>query len=136
MAINNWTFAIPYGAEEEVAKKIKEVANQKIVISISNTLNETYSGLIIALGTSVAQELQKLLSNSKVVKAFKTRFAADFSISVMDGKQVDTFLAGNHETALQGCGWTDKWRRFQSNYCRWFNSKQNIGNHVAFTYSA
>ena len=93
--------AVPFEAEKEIAEKIKEVANQKIVISISNPLNETYNGLVTAPGTSAAEELQKLLPNSKVIKAFNTTFAADFSAPVIDGKQVDAFIAGNDEDALE-----------------------------------
>ena len=93
--------AVPYSAEKEVAEKIKEVANQKIVISIANPLNETYDGLVTSPDTSAAEELQKLLPNSKVIKAFNTTFAADFSTPVIDGKQVDAFIAGNDEEALQ-----------------------------------
>ena len=93
--------AVPYAAEKEIAQKIKEVANQKIVISIANPLNETYNGMVTAPDTSAAEELQKLLPNSKVIKAFNTTFAADFSTPVIDGKQVDAFIAGNDEEALQ-----------------------------------
>jgi 8-hydroxy-5-deazaflavin:NADPH oxidoreductase len=93
--------AVPYQAEKDVAEKIKEVANQKIVISIANPLNETYNGLVTAPDTSAAEELQKLLPNSKVIKAFNTTFAADFSTPVIDGKQVDAFIAGNDEEAVQ-----------------------------------
>ncbi|PVY37332.1 NADPH-dependent F420 reductase [Pontibacter virosus] len=93
--------AVPYAAEKEIAEKIREVANQKIVISIANPLNETYDGLVTAPDTSAAEELQKLLPNSKVVKAFNTTFAADFSTPVIDGKQVDAFIAGNDKEALQ-----------------------------------
>lgn len=93
--------AVPYNAEKAVAEKIKEVANQKIVISIANPLNETFNGLVTAPDTSAAEELQKLLPNSKVIKAFNTTFAADFSTPVIDGKQVDAFIAGNDEEALQ-----------------------------------
>ncbi len=92
--------AVPYAAEKEVVTKIKEVANQKIVISIANPLNETYDGLVTSPGTSAAEELQKLLPNSKVIKAFNTTFAADFSTPVIDGKQADAFIAGNDEDAL------------------------------------
>jgi NADPH-dependent F420 reductase len=92
--------AVPYQAEKEVAEKIKEVANQKIVISIANPLNETYNSLVTAPNTSAAEELQKLLPNSKVVKAFNTTFAADFATPVIDGKQVDAFVAGNDEEAV------------------------------------
>ena len=92
--------AVPYGTEKEIAEKIKEVANQKIVISIANPLNETYNGLVTAPGTSAAEELQKLLPDSKVVKAFNTTFAADFAAPVIDGKQVDAFVAGNDQEAV------------------------------------
>lgn len=93
--------AVPFQAEKEIADKIREVANQKIVISIANPLNETYDGLVTAPDTSAAEELQKLLPNSKVTKAFNTTFAADFSTPFIDGKQVDAFIAGNDEEALQ-----------------------------------
>jgi len=93
--------AVPYTVEKEVALKIKEVANQKIVISIANPLNETYDGLVTEPGTSAAEELQKLLPNSKVIKAFNTTFAADFATPLIAGKLVDAFIAGNDEEALQ-----------------------------------
>jgi NADPH-dependent F420 reductase len=93
--------AVPFVAEKEIAAKIKEVANQKIVISIANPLNETYSGMVTASDSSAAEELQKLLPNSKVIKAFNTTFAADFSTPVIDGKQIDAFVAGNDKEALQ-----------------------------------
>jgi NADPH-dependent F420 reductase len=93
--------AVPYEAEKEIADKIREVANQKIVISIANPLNKTYDGLVTEPGTSAAEELQKLLPYSKVVKAFNTTFAADFSSPVIQGTQVDAFVAGNDESALE-----------------------------------
>ncbi len=93
--------AVPFSAEKEMAAKIKEVANQKIVISIANPLNETYDGMVTAPDTSAAEELQKLLPNSKLIKAFNTSFAANFTSPVIDGKQADAFIAGDDEEALQ-----------------------------------
>jgi 8-hydroxy-5-deazaflavin:NADPH oxidoreductase len=93
--------AVPFHAEKEVADKIREVANQKIVISIANPLNETYNGLVTEPGTSAAEELQKLLPNSKVLKAFNTTFAADFNTPVIDGKKVDAFIAGDDDEAVK-----------------------------------
>lgn len=92
--------AVPYAAEKEVAEKIREVANQKIVISIANPLNERYTGLVTASDTSAAEELQKLLPNSRVVKAFNTTFPAAFSNPIIAEKQVDAFIAGNDEDAV------------------------------------
>ncbi len=93
--------AVPFAAEKEVAEKIKDLSNQKIVISIANPLNDTYDGLVTPGYISAAEELQKLLPNSKVIKAFNTTFAADFSTPVINGKQVDAFIAGNNEEALE-----------------------------------
>jgi len=93
--------AVPYAVEKEIAGRIREVANQKIVISISNPLNSSYDGLVTAPETSAAEELQLLLPHSKVVKAFNTTFAADFSQPLIGGQQADAFVAGNDEAAVQ-----------------------------------
>jgi NADPH-dependent F420 reductase len=93
--------AVPFEAEKEIAPMIKEVANQKIVVSIANPLNASYNGLVTPPDTSAAEELQKLLPHSKVVKAFNTTFAADFATPVINGIQADAFIAGNDEDALQ-----------------------------------
>ncbi len=93
--------AVPFAAEKELSEKIRQVATGKIVISISNPLNETYTGLVTDGNTSSAEELQKFLPHSKVIKAFNTTFAADFSQQMIDGKTVDAFIAGNDEEALE-----------------------------------
>ena len=93
--------AVPYDAEKEVAAKIKEVANQKIVISIANPMSDTFDRLVTPADSSAAEELQKLLPHSKVVKAFNTTFAADFTSPVIAGKQVDAFVAGSDQDAVK-----------------------------------
>jgi NADPH-dependent F420 reductase len=92
--------AVPYEAEKEVAERIKDVATQKIVVSLANPLNKNYDGLQTPAGTSAAEELQKLLPSSKIVKAFNTTYAADFSQPVINGQQVDAFVAGNDDEAV------------------------------------
>jgi predicted dinucleotide-binding enzyme len=59
------------------------------------------TGLVTQPDTSAAEELQKLLPKSKVVKAFNTTFAADFTHPVIDGKQVDSFIAGDDSTSVK-----------------------------------
>lgn len=93
--------AVPHGAEKELTDKIRDVATQKIVVSIANPIDEDFSRLITDSDTSAAEELQQWLPNSKVVKAFNTTFAADFNQPVIDGKQVDAFIAGNDEKAIR-----------------------------------
>lgn len=93
--------AVPHGVEKELAEKIRDVATQKIVVSIANPIDENFNKLTTDPNTSAAEELQRWLPNSRVVKAFNTTFAADFDQPVIDGKQVDAFIAGDDEEALQ-----------------------------------
>ncbi|WP_372637404.1 NADPH-dependent F420 reductase [Fodinibius sp.] len=93
--------AVPHGAEKEIAGKIRDVATQKVVISIANPVDEDFSKLTTEPDSSAAEELQEWLPHSRVVKAFNTTFAADFEQPVIDGKQADAFIAGDDEEALQ-----------------------------------
>ena len=93
--------AVPYYSEVEIVSEIMDLAEGKIVISIANPINKDLTGLVTEPGTSAAEELQKLLPKSKVVKAFNTTFAADFTHPVIDGKQVDSFIAGNDEKSVK-----------------------------------
>jgi 8-hydroxy-5-deazaflavin:NADPH oxidoreductase len=93
--------AVPHGAEKELADKIRDVATQKIVISIANPVDQDFSKLTTRPDTSAAEELQQWMPHSKVTKAFNTTFAADFEQPVFDGKQVDAFIAGDDEKAIQ-----------------------------------
>ena len=92
--------AVPYNSQVEVASRIKDVVTGKIVISISNPLNETYDGLVTNPTTSAAEELAVLLPYSKVVKAFNTVFGADFNSPQLAGNTIDTFIAGDDEEAV------------------------------------
>lgn len=92
--------AVPYPAEKSVAEKIRNVATQKVVVSLSNPLNESKDGLLTPAGTSAGEELQALLPDSKVVKAFNTTYAAGFTQPVTDGQRVDCFVAGNDAEAV------------------------------------
>lgn len=83
--------------EREIAKKIKDVATGKIVISISDPLSDTYIDPAASSNTSAAEELQRLLPNSKVVKVF----AADSNVPAIDGKKTDAFVAANNGYALE-----------------------------------
>ena len=93
--------AIPYVAEKNVAQDISEVVNQKIVISVSNPVNASCTALLTSPYASAAEELQNRLPYSKVIKAFNNTSTNSFSRPVVDGQQLDCFIAGNDEDALQ-----------------------------------
>lgn len=88
--------ATSYEPDNAVAEKIREVATGKIVISISGPLNSRHDELTASLDTSAAEELQKLLPHSKVVKALVTNFTAP----IIDGKAPSGFIAGNNGDAV------------------------------------
>ena len=93
--------AVPYVAEKRIAETIRSVVNQKVVISISNPLNDHRDRLLTQPGISAAEELQRQLPNSKVVKAFNTVFANDFDQPVIQEQRLDCFIAGDDENALE-----------------------------------
>jgi 8-hydroxy-5-deazaflavin:NADPH oxidoreductase len=91
--------ASPYEEERKVAEKIRDVAVGKIVVSITNPISKSYNDLVHS-NTSAAEELQKMLPYSKVVKTLNTKLASEFISIVADGKQPDTFIAGNNGEAV------------------------------------
>jgi 8-hydroxy-5-deazaflavin:NADPH oxidoreductase len=93
--------AVNYKNEKEVAEKIKPVATQKIVISISNPLNDEHNGLATPTDSSAAEQLQNYLPDAKVVKAFNTVFSNSFLQPVVDEQRLDVLIAGNDEEAVQ-----------------------------------
>ncbi len=93
--------AVPYAVEKRVAERIRSVVNQKVIISISNPLNDHSDGLLTQPGISAGEELQKQLPNAKVVKAFNTVFASDFDQPVIQEQRLDCFIAGDDEDALE-----------------------------------
>lgn len=92
--------AVPYQAEAEVAEQIGNAADGKVVVSISNPLNDSYDALVTDPDTSAAEELQKLLPNATVVKSFNTVFAADYAQPDIAGKKIDAFVAGDDDSAV------------------------------------
>lgn len=93
--------AIPYAAQKEVAEKIKDVVTGKIVINIVNPFNETYDALVTNSSTSAAEEMQVILSHTKVVKAFNTVFAADFYQPTIAGSVADCFIAADDTSSAE-----------------------------------
>ncbi len=93
--------AIWYQNQKQFAIEIKDISESKVIISITNPLNETYDGLLTEPTTSAAEELAQLLPKAKIVKAFNTTFAADFQNQVLKNQTIDSFIAGDDENAIR-----------------------------------
>jgi 8-hydroxy-5-deazaflavin:NADPH oxidoreductase len=71
----------------------------KVVIDITNPVNETIDGLVTPPDGSAAQELAASAPGARVVKAFNTTFAGTLINGQVAGQPLDVFLAGDDEEA-------------------------------------
>ena len=71
----------------------------KVVVDITNPLNETYDGLVTAPAKSAAEEIADLLPKSRVVKAFNTTFAGTLVAGEVSGHKLDVLVAGDDADA-------------------------------------
>jgi NADPH-dependent F420 reductase len=71
----------------------------KIVVDITNPVNETFDGLVTPPDGSAAQELAAAASGARLVKAFNTTFATTLRQGEVSGQPLDVFIAGDDEEA-------------------------------------
>lgn len=90
--------AIPASAVPAVAAELKPVIGSAVLIDGTNPLNATYSDLEYQ-GESGAADLQALLPDVAVVKAFNTVFASRYATPSQHGHALQVFIAGNNEAA-------------------------------------
>jgi predicted dinucleotide-binding enzyme len=89
-----------YAVNLEMAKKLGAALNGKIVVDISNPLNESYDALVTDAGASAAENIQKVLSaDAHVLKAFNTTFAGTLVAGQVSGDALDVYIAGDDDTA-------------------------------------
>lgn len=86
--------AVPFGAVPQVAEQIRGATIGKIIIDPTNPLKADYSGLAVT-ERSGAEQVQDLLPQAAVVKAFNTVLAAKQADPVTDGIRLDGFYAGD-----------------------------------------
>jgi predicted dinucleotide-binding enzyme len=92
--------AVPYGAAQNVVKELGSAADGKTVIDVSNALTDKME-LVVGFTTSAAEELQRMLPKSYVVKAFNTVFAGNQSTGRIGNEKLTLFVAGDDRKAKQ-----------------------------------
>lgn len=95
--------ALPYTAALQILPELSSSLKGKIIIDSTNPLNPDWSPLLLGQHTSAGEELQRLLPESFVVKAFNTIFADMMTAQaqVCHGQRITAFVAGNHALAVQ-----------------------------------
>jgi predicted dinucleotide-binding enzyme len=71
----------------------------KVVVDITNPVNDTMDGLVTPADGSAAQELAAAAPGARVVKAFNTTFAGTLTEGEVAGEPLDVFIAGDDDEA-------------------------------------
>jgi len=86
--------AVPYDNANDAIEAIRPYADGKVVIDVMNAVGENFD-LTISCRTSTAEQTQKKLPKTKVVKAFNTVFAANQSKGKLGKEQLTAFVASD-----------------------------------------
>jgi NADPH-dependent F420 reductase len=91
--------AVYYPDARGAVEQYRDQLAGKVVVDITNPLNETFDGLVVPPDGSAAQELAKLAGDARVVKAFNTTFAGTLAAGEVAGQPLDVLIAGDDEEA-------------------------------------
>jgi predicted dinucleotide-binding enzyme len=87
--------AVPATALESIATEVGDALAGKVVVDVANRPTPDAGGP----GTSIAEELQRQLPKSHVVKAFNTLFASRQADPIVAGVPADGYVAGDDPSA-------------------------------------
>jgi hypothetical protein len=90
--------AVPYPAVEEVLAEIGDALSGKILIDVTNRMDPTDPTATLD-GTSASEQIQSKARAARVVKAFNTVFATNQANPVVEGIELDGFVAGDDQEA-------------------------------------
>jgi NADPH-dependent F420 reductase len=91
--------AVYYPAAQAAVEQYGDDLSGKVVVDITNPVNESFDGLVTPPDSSAAQELAGTAPGARVVKAFNTTFAGTLTEGRVAGQPLDVFIAGDDEDA-------------------------------------
>jgi 8-hydroxy-5-deazaflavin:NADPH oxidoreductase len=92
--------ALPFDAAKEVVTALGAALDGKTVIDITNPVDfTTFDSLVVAPGSSAAEEIATLVPAAHVVKAFNTTFAGTLIAGAVEGLPLDVFVASDSDEA-------------------------------------
>jgi predicted dinucleotide-binding enzyme len=90
--------AVYYPDARTAVEDYGEQLDGKVVVDITNPVNETYDALVVPPDSSATAELAQLAPDgAKLVKAFNTTFANTLGAGEVAGQALDVFLAGDDD---------------------------------------
>lgn len=91
--------AVYYPAARAAVEQYGDALAGKVLVDITNPVNEAMDGLVTPPDGSAAQELAKEANGAKVVKAFNTTFAGTLAEGGVAGQPLDVLVASDDEEA-------------------------------------
>jgi NADPH-dependent F420 reductase len=91
--------AVYFPDATSLVERHREDLAGKVLVDITNPVNETYDALVTPPDGSAAQELAKLAPEARVVKAFNTTFARTLADGKVAGQPLDVLIAGDDDDA-------------------------------------
>lgn len=83
----------------EFVQQHKEALKGKIFVDITNPFNEKFDDFVTAYDTSSAEEIQRLIPDTKLVGAFKNTYWVVFDNPEFGGIRSDIYVTSNDEAA-------------------------------------
>lgn len=94
--------AVPYDAVESIADQYSSGLSGKVVVDITNPVDWTsFDRLVTPPDSSAAEEIDRLIPEAAVVKAFNTTFAGTLVDGEVAGQPLDVFVASDDPDAKQ-----------------------------------
>lgn len=93
--------AVYYADARDAVEQHADQLAGKVVVDITNPVNESFDGLLVPPDGSATAELAKLAPEAKFVKAFNTTFAGTLVDGEVAGQPLDVYIAGDDDDAKQ-----------------------------------
>jgi 8-hydroxy-5-deazaflavin:NADPH oxidoreductase len=91
--------AVYYPDARAAVEQYGDALAGKVVVDITNPVNETFDGLVVPPDGSATEELANLGTGARFVKAFNTTFANTLTAGEVAGQELDVLIAGDDEGA-------------------------------------
>ena len=91
--------AVYYPDARSIVEQHGDQLAGKVVVDITNPVNETFDDLVVPADSSATAELAALAPDARFVKAFNTTFATTLREGEVSGQKLDVLIAGDDEQA-------------------------------------
>jgi predicted dinucleotide-binding enzyme len=91
--------AVYYPDARGAVERYGDQLSGKVVVDITNPVNDSFDGLVVPPDSSATEELARLAPDAQWVKAFNTTFAGTVSAGEVAGQPLDVLIAGDEDVA-------------------------------------